>query len=92
MTEKTNKQLLEEIHRGIYGDKVNHQPGLLDRQAKDEEVSADHEERLKKLERFNGLVMWVVGAFGTLFTVIGGILSVIIPWRDIWDLIFQVKR
>lgn len=68
MAGKTQKQLLEEIHRGLYGDEKNGMLGLIERQKIDEEIRADHEARINNLERFKKGMVWLSGVLATFLT------------------------
>ncbi|MEM8564944.1 MAG: hypothetical protein AAGF85_00690 [Bacteroidota bacterium] len=47
------KEMIHEIHRGLYGDPKNDSPGLIERQKKDEQAMSDHEKRIICLENQN---------------------------------------
>jgi len=73
---KTQKQLLEEIHRGLYGDEANEVVGLIARQGADEVVRAEHEKRIAALETWRKNTMWVL-------TGVWALLTSILPWKKI---------
>ncbi|WP_420581946.1 hypothetical protein [Reichenbachiella sp.] len=68
MAGKTQKQLIEDIHRGLYGDEKNGTLGLIERQKIDEEIRADHELRISNLERFKKGLVWFSGVVATFLT------------------------
>lgn len=62
----TQRKMIEEIHRGLYGDEKNGVEGLIARQTKDEEIREDQEKRISSLEGWRKRVMWIVGCMMTL--------------------------
>ncbi|MEM9859679.1 MAG: hypothetical protein AAF843_20165 [Bacteroidota bacterium] len=61
-------QKVDEIHRGLYGDKANGTEGLIARQKRDEERYCEMDDRVKKLESFKSFQL---KAWGTFWTMLG---------------------
>lgn len=81
----TNRELLEAIHRGVYGDKINGTKGLIEQQKDDDKINADHEKRIVLIERDRKLAIKAVA----VVTTGSGLTGILVGFKESIFKIFE---